>query len=150
MQLSLYPFNYQCGGSIIQPYTVLTAAHCFYNISVDGLLLCTSWKSFPSDLNPLCIYDEDVVAIIHPNYNPDTLENDIAILITSQEIPMDVTVPKYPVLATSQPPVGQTVTVAGWGLTATEGTSSKVLRSVELEVQPGSTCLVRIYFMKFF
>jgi len=81
-----------CGGTLIRPDVVATAAHCMVGERAEKLQINVG-SHVLSDANSGELFN--VVAFkIHENYNKDTLENDIAIIRLSQcvvgVIPLDV------------------------------------------------------------
>ncbi|NOK18011.1 serine protease [Corallococcus carmarthensis] len=148
-----------CGGSLVrvsdkeESDIVLTAAHCVY----DGLVFTTASAGAHDLYHPTSTQVTVRVtrAVYHPQYNPDTTLNDIAVLKLEKPIKFDTTVARAcgqssgmrPNLAPQLtggntrvpvclPASGERIaantmaTVAGWGLTREGGydTSSLLLQ----------------------
>ncbi|CAB4065922.1 Phenoloxidase-activating factor 2 [Lepeophtheirus salmonis] len=77
---------YQCGGSLIAPGVILTAAHCVQNLkSLNIKVRCGEWDT-QQEVEPRKhqdIFIEDVM--IHPLYDPKNLHNDFALLFTEKD-----------------------------------------------------------------
>jgi len=79
-------------------------------------------------------------AIRHPNYNSNSLNNDIAVLILSSEFIPDKNAKTIEILRSSDPKPGSTVTVSGWGKTASNGNVAEDLQVANLTVVDRSKC----------
>ncbi|XP_015174244.1 PREDICTED: venom protease-like [Polistes dominula] len=125
---------YLCGGTLISSRHIVTAAHCVYNRR-DLYMVRLGDLDLESDndgADPIDVLIED--KIIHPQYDPSSHVNDIAILRLAEEIPFSRNI--HPIcLPISEPLLHSNFYntfpfIAGWGAIYFNGpASSKLLES---------------------
>uniref|UniRef100_A0A8C8RK56 Peptidase S1 domain-containing protein n=1 Tax=Pelusios castaneus TaxID=367368 RepID=A0A8C8RK56_9SAUR len=134
-----------CGGFLIQPDVVVTAAHCNCNLgNITVLLGAHNVEIQEPDRQAIHVRRR----IPHPKYNDETNENDIMLLQLKHKARLTKAVDTIP-LSKREMKKGTVCRVAGWGLTSNEATAkpSPTLQEVELKIMDKSLCLHYLHYV---
>ncbi|XP_063260105.1 cathepsin G-like [Prinia subflava] len=132
--------NSTCGGFLIRPDTVLSAAHCADKKGIVNITVILG----AHNINDQEQSQQRVLAkdwVIHPNYSPVGFKNDIMLVKLKRKAKINkyvrlISIPRRMGLVRK----GAACEVAGWGMTSVTGHKTNVLREVALKVQNEAIC----------
>jgi secreted trypsin-like serine protease len=103
-----------CGGTILNQQWILTSGHCVYNAVLFTIQLGSNYLN-TSDPNRETLATSDWV--VHPDFNPDTIENDIGLIKLRMPITFNDYI-KLIYMANVALGGGTSLTIIGWGQTS--------------------------------
>ncbi|KAK0182936.1 hypothetical protein PV327_001017 [Microctonus hyperodae] len=150
---SVQNVSFRCGGTIINKYYILTAAHCVTVLPGRFKATMVRLGEHNTETNPDCennycanpVQDIDPVQIIvHKHYNTPLFKHDIALIRLSQPITFNdyvkpICLPHGALLTKNM--VGEIAEAAGWGIVDLDNLkTSTVLQTIKLPVLETSVC----------
>ncbi|XP_014209935.2 trypsin-3, partial [Copidosoma floridanum] len=137
-------------GVLLDKMHVLTAAHKVTSFKSDpGSLLVRlgEWNSLVETEIFQYYQLAATKIVIHPSYNPSTLENDVAVVKLSKAVP----IVDYPNINTACKPslpvaAGQRCYVSGWGknLFGNKGSYQSIMKEVDVKIVDNADCENRL------
>ncbi len=133
-----------CGATLTSPTTLVTAAHCVVDQkSGEQTTAAEISAGFARNLDSSTIRIVQITNIsVHPEYNIETSENDIAVLtLAAPVIDIPILNPLTPEMAAEYSAAGNAAQVAGWGNLVVSGNKYPTVFQVgDVVIFPDSSC----------
>nr|ATU82469.1 venom S1 protease 3 [Lethocerus distinctifemur] len=129
-----------CGGAIVTPLHVVTAAHCVHE-EKNKIFVKAGEHDLESEYESVYTKTYAVSQVIaHERYDPVSVKHDIALLVLDTKMAFNravepICLPVAPIVRSNK-----YVKVTGWGDLAYEGASATKLRKVWLRIIPLDEC----------
>lgn len=135
-----------CGASVLSKRWLVTAGHCVQDSGPNKYSRADQWQALlglhvQGQTNEWTVRRKIRRIIAHPDYNPLTYNNDIALLELDSDVTLNQNI--WPICLPSPShdfPAGQEAWITGWGATREGGMAATVLQKAEVRIINSTVC----------
>lgn len=133
--------THRCGGAVISSEWIATAGHCVDDLALQSIRIRVGEYDFSSMAEPFPYIERAARRkVVHPKYNYNTYENDLALVQLDQPIQFPPHVAPICLPPDNIDLLGRYATVTGWGRLNEGGTLPTILQEVRVPIVSNDKC----------